>query len=82
MFPESGWSSFDPYEFCSNDEDDYTPNIVADTTPGRSDHASHILTAAQLYFNSPPESPKNWWENNPNFNNYHSNEYRLAVHFG
>ena len=68
----SGQSSFDPYDFSSNDEEYLMPNTVAETIPGRSDHAAHLLTATRLYFNSLPESPKNWGQVNQNLNNYHS----------
>jgi hypothetical protein len=52
-------SSFDPYDLFSDDEEYLTPSNVAETTPGRSDRAAHLLTAARLYLNSPPEAPKN-----------------------
>jgi len=37
----SGHFSFDPHDFSSEDEEDLTPNNVAETTPRRSDHAAH-----------------------------------------
>jgi len=52
-------SSFDPYDSSSDDEEYLTPNNVAETTPGHSDRAARLLTAARLYLNSPPEAPKN-----------------------
>jgi len=52
-------SSFDPYDLSSDDEEYLTPNNVAETTPGRSDRAARLLTAARLYLNSPPKAPKN-----------------------
>jgi len=52
-------SSIDPYDSSSDDEEYLTPNNVAETTPGRSDRAARLLTAARLYLNSPPEAPKN-----------------------
>jgi hypothetical protein len=33
-------SSFDPYDLSSDDEEYLPPNNVAETTPGRSDHAA------------------------------------------
>jgi hypothetical protein len=51
--------SFDPYDSSSDDEQCLTPNNVGETTPGRSDHSAHLMTAAWLYFNSLPEAPKN-----------------------
>jgi hypothetical protein len=42
----SNQSSFDPYDFSSDDEDCLTPNTVAETTPRRSDCAlARFLTA-------------------------------------
>ena len=55
----SGQSSFDPYDLSSDDDDYLKPNNVAETTPGRSDHAACFLTAARLYLNLLPEAPKN-----------------------
>jgi len=52
-------SSFDPYDLSSDDEEYLTPNMVAETTPGRSDRAARLSSAARLYLNSPPEAPKN-----------------------
>jgi len=52
-------SSFDPYDLSSNDEEYLPPNNVAETTPGQSDHAARLLTAARLYLHSLPEAPKN-----------------------
>jgi hypothetical protein len=50
-------SSFDPYDLSSDDEEYLTPNNVAEMTPGRSDRAARLLTAARLYLNLPPEAP-------------------------
>jgi len=50
-------SSFDPHDLSSDDEEYLTPNNVAETSPGRSDRAARLLTAARLYFDSPPEAP-------------------------
>jgi len=47
-------SSLDSYDLSSDDEEYLTPNIVAETTPGRSDPAARLLTATRLYLNSPP----------------------------
>jgi len=51
-------SSFDPCNLSSDDKEYLTPNNVAETTPGHSDRAVHLLTAARLYLNSPPGAPK------------------------
>ena len=67
----------------SDDEKYLMTNNVAETTPGRSDRAARLLTAAMLYLNSPPEAPKNWGQINPNLNDYHSDPMdRLPLHFG
>jgi hypothetical protein len=50
-------SSFHPYTLSSNNEEYLTANNVAETTPGRSDRAARIVTAARVYSNSPPETP-------------------------
>jgi hypothetical protein len=57
------------------------PTNVVETTPGRSDHAARLLTAARLYFNSHPELPQNWGQINPNLNNYHSDPVEFSSTF-
>jgi hypothetical protein len=74
-------SSFDPYDLSSDDEEYLTPNNVAETTPGQSDRAARLLTAARLYLNSPPEAPKNWGQINPNLNDYHSDPMEISSTF-
>jgi hypothetical protein len=74
-------SSFDPYDLSSDDEEYLTPNNVAETTPGRSDHAAHLLTAARLDLNSPPEAAMNWRQINPNLNDYHSDPMEISSTF-
>jgi len=51
------------------------------TTPGRSDCAAPLLNAARLYFNSPPEAPKNSEQINPNLNDYHSDPMEISSTF-
>jgi len=58
-------SSFDPYDLPSDDEEFLTPDNMAGTTPGRSDRAASLLTAARPYLNSPPEAPKNCGQIHP-----------------
>jgi len=65
-------SSFDLYDLPSDNEECLTPYTAAETTPGRSNHAAHSLTATRLYLNSLPETPKNCWQINPNLIDYHS----------
>jgi len=74
-------SSFDPYDWSSDDEEYLTPNSVAETTNGGSDRAARILTAARLYLNSPPEAPKNWGQINPHLNDYHSDAMEISSTF-
>jgi len=74
-------SPFDEYDMSSDDKEYLTPNNVAETTPGRSDRAARLFTAARLYFNSPPEAPKNWGQINPNLNDYHSDPMQFSSTF-
>jgi len=74
-------SFFDPYDLSSDDEEYLTPINVPETTPGRSDRAVRLLTAARLNLNSPPEAPKNWAQINPNLNDYHSNPMEISRTF-
>jgi len=41
-------------------------------TPGRSDRAAPVWTAARLYLSSPPAAPKDWGQTNPDLNDYRS----------
>jgi len=72
---------FDPYDLSSNDEEYLTPDNVAETTPGRSDHAARLLTASRHYLNSPPEAPKNRRPINPNLNDHHSDPMEISCTF-
>ena len=74
-------SSFDPYDLSSDDEKYLTPNDLAETTPGRSNRAARLLTAARLYLHSPPEAPNTWERINPNLNDYHSNPMEISSTF-
>jgi len=74
-------SCFHPYDLSSDDEEYITPNNVAETSPGRSDHAARLLTAFRLYLNSPPEAPSNWGQINPNLNDSHSNPMEISSAF-
>jgi len=65
-------SSDDPYDLFSIDVEYLTPESVVETTPGQSNHAACLLTAARLHLNSPPEAPQHWGQINPNLNDYHS----------
>jgi len=82
MTSASGQSSFDAYALSSDDEQYFMNNNVAETTPGRSDDAAHLLTAARLYLNSAPETPYNWVQINPKHNDYHSDIMEISSTFG
>jgi hypothetical protein len=71
-------SSCDPYDSSRDDEEYLTLKIVAKMTPGHSDRAARLLTAARLCLNSPPEAPKNWGQINLNFNDYHSDPMEIS----
>ena len=73
--------SVDSYDSSSDDEEYLMPTNVAKTTPGRSDRAARLMTAARLYFNSPPEAPKNWGQINPNLNDYHFDRMEICSTF-
>jgi len=77
----SGQSSFDPDSLSSDHEEYLTPDNVAERKPGRSDRAVHILTAARLYLNSPPEAPKYWRQINPNVKHYHCDPMEISSTF-
>jgi len=74
-------SDYDPYHSSSDDEEYLTPNNVAETAPVRSSRPAHLLTAARLHFNSPPEAPKNYGQINPNLNDYHSDPMEISSTF-
>jgi len=77
----SGQSSFDPYDLSSDDDEQVTPENVAEMTPGCSDRAAHLSTAARLYPNSLPDAPKNGEQVNPNRNDYHSDPIEISSTF-
>lgn len=69
---KSGVSSHNLYDLSSNDEGCLVTENVANTTPGQTNHAAPLLTAARLCLNSWSELPLNWAPNDPNHNEYHS----------
>jgi len=81
MASRSGQSSYDPYDLSSNDDEYLMPNNVAQTTPGQTDRAARLLTAARLHLNSPPELPQNWGQIDPNLNDYHSDPMEISSTF-
>jgi len=81
MASKSGQSSHDPHDLSSDDEEYLMHNNVAETTPGRSDRAARLLTAARLHLNSPPKLPQNWGHINPNRNDYHSDPVEISRTF-
>jgi len=74
----SGQSSFDPSDLSGNNGEYVRPPKVGEMTPGRSDRAASLLTSARLYLNSPPGAPKNWWQIDPNLNDYHSDPMLIS----
>ena len=78
---EFGQSSFDSYDLSSDDEEYVMPKGVDEMTPGRSHRAARLLTAASLYVNSPPESPKNCGRVNPNRHDYHCDPVGISSTF-
>jgi hypothetical protein len=62
----------------SNNEECLLTNTVAKTTPGQSDHAERLLTAARLHLYSPPQAPKIWGQIVPNLNHYHSDPMEIS----
>jgi len=81
MASRSGQTSFDQYDFSSNNDECLTLTNVAEMTLGLSNRAVHLLTAARLYLNSPPEEPQNWGQVNPNHNDYHSDPIEISCTF-
>jgi hypothetical protein len=55
----SGQSYPDLYALSSEEEYYNTPDNMAETPPGGTDHAARFSTSASPYFNSPPDAPKN-----------------------
>jgi len=76
-----GQSSVDLDDLSSSDEEYITPKRVTETTPGQSDPAARLLTAARLYFDSPPELPNTWGQVNPNLDDYHSDPMEISGTF-
>jgi len=81
MASGSSQSSCDPPDLPSNDEEYLIPNIVAEQTPGQSDCTASLLTAAVLYLNSLPESPRSGWKLMQTSKSTTPTEWRLTVHF-
>ena len=81
MASQSGQLFFDPSDLSSDDQEYLTPRTVAETTPGRSDHAAGLLTAANLHLDSPPESPKNWGQVYSDLDDYHSDPMEMSSTF-
>jgi len=81
MASSTGQSSYDLYDLSSDDEEYSMPNTVAETTPGYSDRAARLLTAARLYLNSPSELPQNWGQINLKLNDYHSDPMEISCTF-
>jgi hypothetical protein len=81
MASRSGYSSYDPYDLASYDEEYLWPDDVAETTPGRSDRAARLLAAARLHLNSPSELPQKWGQINLNPTDFHSDPMEIRSIF-
>jgi len=81
MASRSGQSSYDPYDLSTDDGEYIMPNNVTETTPGWSDRAARLLTAARLHLNSPPELPQNRGQIHPILTDYHSDEMEISSTF-
>ena len=81
MSSRSGQPFYDPYDSSSNDKEYLIPNTVAEMTPGQSNRAARLSTAARLYLNWPFEIPQNWGQSNPNVNDYHSDPMGISSTF-
>ena len=78
MAQGSSQSFVDPYDLSSVEEDYLILEDVGETTPGQSNRAAHLLTAAKLYLNSLPESPTLWGQVNLNLDDYHSDPVEIC----
>jgi len=66
----------------SSDDEEYLTSInVAETTPGLSDRAARLLTAARIFLDSPPDTPNDPEQINPNLNDYHSDPMEISSTF-
>ena len=74
-------SSFDPYDLPSGGEEYLMLKNLAEMTPGLSDRAACLLTAARLYLNLPPDSRGTWGPVNPNLDDYHSDPMEISNTF-
>jgi hypothetical protein len=81
MASRSSQSLFYQYNVSSDDEECLMPNNFAETTPGQSNRAARLLTATRFDVNPPPNALKNWWQINPNVNDYHSDRLEMGSIF-
>jgi len=81
MASRFGQSSYDSYDWSSDDEEYSMPGTMAEMMPGRSDCTACLLTAPRLYLDSPPELPQNWGQINPDLNDYYSNPMEISSTF-
>jgi len=71
-------SLLNPYDLLINDDEYLTPNDVAVTTPGQSDHTACWMTTARLCLDSLPQAPKNWGQMNQYLNDYNPDPMELS----
>jgi len=74
-------STFHRYDLSSDDEEYLMLDNVAETTPGPSNCAALLMTAARLHLISQPEAPKNWGQIDPNLIDYHSDPMEISSTF-
>jgi len=74
MASRSCQSSSGPCDSSSNDHEYFTPNNVAETTPGPSGRVACLVTAARLYLTLPPEEPMYGWHIDSNLKDHYSGQ--------
>jgi len=77
----SGQSSYDPYDLSSDDDEYWMTDNVAKMIPRWSNRTAHLLIAARLWLNLPPELPQNRVKINPNLNAYHTDSMESSSIF-
>jgi len=74
-------SSCHHYDLYSDDEEYFTPTIVAKTAPRQSNHTARLLTVVMLSLTLVPESQKDRGQVNLNLNDYHSHPMEISITF-
>jgi hypothetical protein len=76
-------SSVSPFDVSDDSDCEYYSQSAGgtQTTPGRSDRAARLMTAARLYLNSPPESPALFGQQRPAQSDYLADPQSLSATF-